>query len=152
MSAINYSRVNWKDYPNTDTPHNAANLNKMDKGIYDLDQQVTQVKSDLADVGNYLFYEESASANITNNWAQGIGLNNLDPSKTYVVKMFARVVDGSGKITFIGSASNEGAFIDAHNADRAMYVSIIHNVTSIRTTFYVSNTAKINSKIFAVEI
>ncbi len=47
MSAINYARVNWKDYPNTDTPHNAANLNKMDKGIYDLDQQVTQLKSDL---------------------------------------------------------------------------------------------------------
>lgn len=113
---------------------------------------ISELKSDLADVGNYLSDEESASANITNNWAQGIGLNNLDPSKTYVVKMFARVADGSGKINFIGSSSSEGAFIDVPNADRAMYVSIIHNVTSIRTTFYVSNTAKINSKIYAVEI
>ena len=30
-----YTRVNWEDLPSTNTPINAENLNKMDKGIYD---------------------------------------------------------------------------------------------------------------------
>lgn len=30
-----YTRVNWEDKPSTNTPINATNLNKMDKGIYD---------------------------------------------------------------------------------------------------------------------
>ena len=36
MSNINYARVNWKDYPDTDTPVNGTNLNKMDKAISDI--------------------------------------------------------------------------------------------------------------------
>lgn len=36
MSNINYARINWKDYPDTDTPINATNLNKMDKAISDV--------------------------------------------------------------------------------------------------------------------
>lgn len=30
-----YTRVNWEDLPSTNTPINATNLNKMDKGIED---------------------------------------------------------------------------------------------------------------------
>ena len=32
-----YERVNWENLPSTKTPVNATNLNKMDKGIRDLD-------------------------------------------------------------------------------------------------------------------
>lgn len=35
MSNPSYSRVNWEDSPSTNTPINAENLNKMDKGISD---------------------------------------------------------------------------------------------------------------------
>jgi hypothetical protein len=42
MSAIDYTRVNFQDYPNTSTPITAQNLNKLDKGIYDLDIALTQ--------------------------------------------------------------------------------------------------------------
>lgn len=31
-----YSRINWENTPSTATPRNATNLNKMDKGIYEL--------------------------------------------------------------------------------------------------------------------
>lgn len=31
-----YTRVNWENLPSTNTPVNATNLNKMDKGIKDL--------------------------------------------------------------------------------------------------------------------
>ena len=36
-----YTRVNWEDLPSTDTPINAANLNKMDEGIKDLENDIT---------------------------------------------------------------------------------------------------------------
>lgn len=32
-----YNRINWKNYPHTDTPINEANLNKMDAAIEDID-------------------------------------------------------------------------------------------------------------------
>lgn len=37
---MNYTRVNWKDYPETDTPITADNLNKMDKGISDINDAI----------------------------------------------------------------------------------------------------------------
>lgn len=41
-----YTRVNWQDYPNTSTPINAANLNKMDAEIATLDTKITNIESD----------------------------------------------------------------------------------------------------------
>lgn len=38
-----YTRVNWEDLPSTATPRNAANLNKMDKGIKDLEESLSGV-------------------------------------------------------------------------------------------------------------
>ena len=35
-----YTRVNWSNLPSTDTPINATNLNVMDKGIKDLEDDV----------------------------------------------------------------------------------------------------------------
>ena len=35
-----YTRVNWENLPSTNTPVNATNLNKMDKGIKDLDTKI----------------------------------------------------------------------------------------------------------------
>ncbi len=35
-----YSRVNWEDYPSEKTPINSVNLNRMDKGIDDLDNKL----------------------------------------------------------------------------------------------------------------
>jgi len=35
-----YNRINWENDPSTATPLNETNLNKMDKAIYDLDQEI----------------------------------------------------------------------------------------------------------------
>lgn len=35
-----YIRINWKDFPEEDTPLSADNLNRMDKGIETIDKQV----------------------------------------------------------------------------------------------------------------
>lgn len=42
MSEVTYNRVNWKDTPSTETPINATNLNKMDKGIADVTAAVNE--------------------------------------------------------------------------------------------------------------
>ena len=42
MSEVTYNRVNWKDTTSTETPINATNLNKMDKGIADVTAAVNE--------------------------------------------------------------------------------------------------------------
>ena len=42
-----YTRINFQNYPSTSTPLNATNLNKMDKGIDDLDDEVVAVKNSI---------------------------------------------------------------------------------------------------------
>lgn len=42
MPEVTYNRVNWKDSPDADTPINATNLNKMDKGIADCVAKVNE--------------------------------------------------------------------------------------------------------------
>ena len=44
-----YKRVNWENLPSTKTPVNADNLNKMDKGIKDLETELSK-KANSADV------------------------------------------------------------------------------------------------------
>lgn len=40
---MSYTRVNWENLPSTNTPLNATNLNKMDAGIKDLDNNVSSL-------------------------------------------------------------------------------------------------------------
>ena len=44
---MEYNRINWKNYPNTETPINETNLNIMDKGIYDMSIQVNGIDTGL---------------------------------------------------------------------------------------------------------
>ena len=46
---IDYSRISFENFPNITTPLNATTLNKLDKGIYDLDQGIG-AKSDASAV------------------------------------------------------------------------------------------------------
>ena len=44
-----YTKTNWHDLPNTTTPINATNLNKMEQGIYDANDKniiTAQIPSD----------------------------------------------------------------------------------------------------------
>lgn len=45
-----YSRINWKNYPSTDTALNENNLNRMDKALDDLDNRVIEQDSTKAPV------------------------------------------------------------------------------------------------------
>lgn len=53
--AKRYIRLNWQDRPSVATPLNAANLNRMDKGIDDIDNAVEDlynIKFDKANIAN----------------------------------------------------------------------------------------------------
>lgn len=63
--AKRYARINWQDAPSTATPRNAANLNKMDKGIDDLDNAIEDLygtKLDKANIANNLVTTEAGFA------------------------------------------------------------------------------------------
>ena len=69
-----YSRVNFQDFPSTQTPLNASNLNKLDKGIDDLDNKMIaknhlklsndsskEIKFGKDSSGNYGYYKDGDS-------------------------------------------------------------------------------------------
>lgn len=55
-----YSRINWKNYPNTSTALNETNLNRMDKAIDDLDNRVIEQDSTKAN--------QTTVNNMVKNW------------------------------------------------------------------------------------
>lgn len=55
-----YSRIIWKNYPNTSTAINETNLNRMDKAIDDLDNRVIEQDSTKAD--------QTTVNNMVKNW------------------------------------------------------------------------------------
>ena len=71
-----YNRVNWQDKPSTATPINAENLNKMDKGINDLEEGKI-AKTDLVQTDQINNPEKVPSSAVTHALGQEIDtLNN----------------------------------------------------------------------------
>lgn len=101
-----YTRVNFQNYPSTSTPLNATNLNKMDKGIDDLDDEVVTVKNAIenmnfdADAISYNNTQSGLQATdvqgavdeINDNLAQtpitkgGVTLSTIDDKLNYLVE------------------------------------------------------------------
>jgi len=64
--AKRYAKINWQDYPSVATPRNAANLNKMDKGIDDLDNAIEALNDNLAGLIKYKDISVSVSGLASN--------------------------------------------------------------------------------------
>src|SRR5574344_309411 len=45
-----YTRVNWKNYPSTDTLTNATNLNVMDEGLFNQDARITVNETEIDNI------------------------------------------------------------------------------------------------------
>ena len=56
-----YSRINWKNYPNTETPLNESNLNRIDLGLNEVDDRIITMDVSKLDtvVGNTLLKDVS---------------------------------------------------------------------------------------------
>ena len=70
-----YTRINWKNYPNTETPLNESNLNKIDVAVNEIDNRVINLDTSKLDVitGNTLLKDVAV-----NNTTGVITLTALD--------------------------------------------------------------------------
>lgn len=96
-NAIDYTKVNWKDFPNTETPVNAANLNRMDKGIDDLNAVATALQTTTADHQTRILqlesYKTSSSTEITN-------IKSTYTTKTYVDEEIEYLLNRIGQVDY----------------------------------------------------
>lgn len=82
-----YERVNWENLPSTNTPVNADNLNKMDKGIARTNTQTIDSDANLNDFtenGYYYFVAGHTYTNIPiggNGWLEVINTGNTSGIK-----------------------------------------------------------------------
>jgi hypothetical protein len=126
---MSYASVDWEDFPSTNTPMNAANLNKMEKGIKDLystDWTNATLSSYITGIVKYtqignmvivIFDDMQISSNISHGVVlasglpaskqyQKVVLNNFDAPGTLV----RLAINTSGQIvdhyTTVSSSSN----------------------------------------------
>ena len=79
-----YNRINFENSPSINTPLSAANLNKMDKAIDDLDDRVIEmsegleerIKSGVMDGEDGATFTPSVSEDGTLSWSNDKGLKN----------------------------------------------------------------------------
>ena len=126
--AKRYTRINWRNKPNTATPLSAANLNKMDKGIKDCDDAIgdlallnTNNKTDLVSAineqnNNLAKYFEANSGTITSatSW------DNLINNGIYMVTS----IDGDGAPV----GYNYGLLLNfCYSADKVLQIYFPHS-------------------------
>ena len=114
-----YNRINWENYPSTDTPLNETNLNHMDLAVDTIDDRVITLDTTKADEADLLTCVASISFNSTTgimtitlkNGTQGTidtGLSKLainfdyddDPTSPHYQQIILEMADGTYKYTF----------------------------------------------------
>ena len=60
-----YSRVNWKNAPNTDTPITAENLNVMDRGIFENAEAIDSIRQNVLSLEARVSALETSVNNLT---------------------------------------------------------------------------------------
>jgi hypothetical protein len=110
-----YTRVNFQNYPSTSTPLNATNLNKLDKGIDDLDDEVVTVKNAIE---NMSFDADSISYDNTSSGLQATDVqgavdelnDNLTDGIGGTSDKFRFGTDGSGNYGYIKKVAGADTF------------------------------------------
>ena len=111
-----YNRINWENYPSTDTPLNETNLNHMDLAVDTIDDRVITLDTTKADEADLLTCVASISFNSTTgimtitlkNGTQGTidtGLSKLainfdyddDPTSPHYQQIILEMADGTYK-------------------------------------------------------
>jgi len=99
-----YTRVNFQNYPSTSTPLNATNLNKMDKGIDDLDDEVVTVKNAIE---NMSFDADSISYDNTSSGLQATdvqgAVDEINDNLTELKDKFDLTIQEEKVGTWLGS-------------------------------------------------
>lgn len=98
-----YERVNWENLPSTKTPVNADNLNKMDKGIKDLETELSK-KANSADV-----YTKT----------------EIDDTLLAMERMTGSIIGDSSTITISIDTNKQYVFINSHVFNREIVIITI---------------------------
>ena len=115
-----YERVNWENLPSTNTPVNADNLNKMDEGIANIEQeqqkQIEQLQKEIKELkggnsswvslGNTVYYKKVGNV-ITVRGFSG-GAVNLTANDYTIVAILPAEIRPSMEICFPWSKIGEG--------------------------------------------
>lgn len=99
--SVDYTRINFADYPSTTTPLNAENLNKMDKGIADLVEQSNGQEEDIAEIKgslSELFKFRTETLLFDSNGVSAVKFDNVTQQLTDVIILSAIRADASGII------------------------------------------------------
>ena len=51
---VDFERLQWENYPSTNTPLNADNLNRLEEGVAGLYSDVSEIQEELGEVGEYV--------------------------------------------------------------------------------------------------
>jgi hypothetical protein len=145
-----YTRVNFQNYPSTSTPLNATNLNKLDKGIDDLDDEVVTVKNAIE---NMSFDADSISYDNTSSGLQATDVqdavdeinDNLTALDTALKNWhISQAYTGNNNIT-LSKSKDEYSFIgamistDTGSSDNG---EVLQQITVIPTSIFTSYTFK----------
>lgn len=83
-----YTKTTWQDLPNTTTPVNAANLNKIEQGIYDNSEDIVTVNTNIGDLADLETSDTSSLVDSINSVINNVILwqgEELPAGKTYTL-------------------------------------------------------------------
>lgn len=112
-----YTRVNFENYPSTNTPLNATNLNKVDKGIDDLDDLLVTARNNI----------ETLQSNATTDEANILALQGS------VAALNGFTFYPAGEVNLVALVADDSFYKDANDkyvlADSATGQALIDGVT-----------------------
>lgn len=128
-----FSKITFKDYPDTSTPLNATNLNKMTDAIDGIDNRVVELKSILGNIKRLKAGVTSVTFKYLNGYIiacdpfdTGIDAETtktgiiaiLYPNNTFVNEQgFRASIDSSGQARFYISNQNGSTFASGYQID-----------------------------------
>jgi hypothetical protein len=131
-----YTRINFENYPSTNTPLNATNLNKVDKGIDDLDDLLVTARNNI----------ETLQSNATTDEANILGLQenvgDINDNLTKKVTKFSGTDSGNTYVTVDGlayDATNKRLGLKVNGADPV--IPFNSGFTQGQASYISSNTA-----------
>lgn len=105
---MEYSKVNWKDFPDTSTKLNAENLNKMDQGIMDAKEAINEINGNLESLSS--FYVDVDTEKITLTGVDSAAIQFQPPKRDGYepVAAIVRSISGENGAYLVASARPNG--------------------------------------------
>lgn len=117
---MGYVKTSWQDLPNTTTPINATNLNKMEQGIYDAnDKNVITAKT----LSDYTIQSTDTAEDI-----KTFSLYNSIGNKLTIENGAIKIGSGVSKVKVSYNATTQNS---TSTATCRVFTYLMHNTTSI---------------------